>query len=89
MASFDANLNRKEKEQTDLDLNDYVPEGVEAIIPYRGSATEVLKQLIGGLRSGMSYCGSRTIEELKGKRNFIRITAAGLKESHPHTINMI
>lgn len=65
-------------------FDEMVPEGVEAIVPYRGSVREVLNQLVGGLRSGMSYCGSRTIDELHEKSEFVQITWAGRRESLPH-----
>ncbi len=64
----------------------FVPEGVEGRVPYRGSVSEIVYQLTGGLRSGMGYCGKRTIEELRTNSEFIRITNAGLLESHPHDI---
>jgi IMP dehydrogenase len=64
-----------------------VPEGIEGQVPYRGPLAAVADQLIGGLRASMGYCGTRTIEELKNAR-FIQITAAGLKESHPHDVQM-
>ncbi|MDN5293625.1 MAG: dehydrogenase [Eubacteriales bacterium] len=63
-----------------------VPEGVEGRVPYKGPLSETIFQLVGGLRAGMGYCGCRTIEELKTKTRFIRITAAGLRESHPHDV---
>ncbi len=63
-----------------------VPEGIEGRVPYRGALSETVFQLIGGLRAGMGYSGARTIEELKTKTRFIRITAAGLRESHPHDV---
>ena len=63
-----------------------VPEGVEGRVPYKGPLSDTIYQLIGGLRSGMGYCGTATIELLKEKGKFIRITGAGLKESHPHDI---
>lgn len=63
-----------------------VPEGVEGRVPYKGSLSDTVFQLLGGLRSGMGYCGTRTIQELKENGKFIRITGAGLKESHPHDI---
>ncbi len=64
----------------------FVPEGVEGRVPYRGSVSEIIYQLTGGIRSGMGYCGKRTIEELRTNSEFIRITNAGLRESHPHDI---
>ena len=63
-----------------------VPEGVEGRVPYKGPVSETIYQMMGGLRSGMGYCGCGTIEELRTKARFTQITAAGLKESHPHDI---
>ena len=65
-----------------------VPEGVEGRVPYRGTVSSVVHQLIGGLRASMGYVGAGNIEELKDKGKFVRITAAGLRESHPHDIQM-
>lgn len=64
----------------------FVPEGVEGRVPYKGPLSETVFQLMGGLRSGMGYCGCHTIDELRTKAKFVRITDAGLKESHPHDI---
>ncbi|MCI5703605.1 IMP dehydrogenase [Candidatus Pseudoscillospira sp. SGI.172] len=63
-----------------------VPEGVEGRVPYKGSASDTIYQMMGGLRAGMGYCGCATIQELQEKAQFMQITAAGLKESHPHDI---
>ncbi len=63
-----------------------VPEGVEGRVPYKGPLSDTVFQLLGGLRSGMGYCGTRTIPELKENGKFVRITGAGLRESHPHDI---
>ncbi|HZK17887.1 MAG TPA: IMP dehydrogenase [Clostridia bacterium] len=63
-----------------------VPEGVEGRVPYRGSLAETVYQLLGGLRAGMGYCGTKNIFELKTKTKFTRITNAGLRESHPHDV---
>ncbi len=63
-----------------------VPEGIEGKVPYRGSLTNVIYQLLGGLRSGMGYVGAATIEELREKANFVRISASGLRESHVHDV---
>ena len=63
-----------------------VPEGVEGRVPYKGAVSETIYQMMGGLRAGMGYCGCATIEELQTKSQFIQITAAGLRESHPHDI---
>jgi len=65
-----------------------IPEGIEGQVPYRGPLSAVAHQLVGGLRQTMFYTGARTIEELKQKGKFVRITSAGLKESHPHDIMM-
>lgn len=65
-----------------------VPEGVEGRVPYKGPLADTVYQLMGGLRSGMGYCGAATIEDLREKGQFVRITNAGLRESHPHDINI-
>ena len=66
----------------------FVPEGVEGRVPYRGSVAEIIYQMKGGIRSGMGYCGKHNIEELRTTSEFIRITNAGLVESHPHDISI-
>ena len=63
-----------------------VPEGVEGRVPYKGLTSETIYQLMGGLKAGMGYCGCHTIDELQSNAQFIQITAAGLRESHPHDI---
>lgn len=63
-----------------------VPEGVEGRVPYRGTLSNYVYQLVGGLRAGMGYCGTRTIEELRKNARFVRVSAAGVSESHPHDI---
>ena len=65
-----------------------VPEGVEGRVAYKGTVEDTVFQLMGGLRSGMGYCGTATIEELKENGRFIKISAASLKESHPHDIHI-
>jgi len=70
------------------DAKKLVPEGVEGRVPYKGSLSETVFQLVGGLRAGMGYCGAPNIEYLKRNAKFIRITSAGLIESHPHNINI-
>jgi IMP dehydrogenase len=92
MASLDANIDRNKREGNDLtqeEIEDYVAEGVEASVPYRGRAREVLTQLIGGLQSGMSYSGAHTVEEFQQKAVFVRMTGAGLKESGPHDVEVL
>jgi IMP dehydrogenase len=68
------------------DAKKLVPEGVEGRVPFKGPLADTVYQLMGGLRAGMGYCGARTIEELRKNAKFIRITSAGLRESHPHDI---
>ena len=63
-----------------------VAEGVEGRVPYRGRVEDVVYQLVGGLRAAMGYCGAKTIDELRQKGEFVKITSAGLTESHPHDI---
>ena len=65
-----------------------VPEGVEGRVPYKGPVSDTVFQLLGGIRAGMGYCGCQTIEELQAKAQFVRITNAGLRESHPHDISI-
>ena len=92
MASLAANIERNKREGNDLtreEIEDYVAEGVEAAVPYRGRAREVLTQLVGGLQSGMSYSGAHTIEEFQEKAIFIRMTGSGLKESGPHDVEVL
>jgi IMP dehydrogenase len=67
-------------------LNKLVPEGIEGRVPYRGTLAAMVYQLVGGLRSGMGYCGTRSITELQQKARFIRISGAGLRESHVHDV---
>jgi IMP dehydrogenase len=69
------------------DIKKLVPEGISGRVPYRGKLIEVMFQLIGGLRAGMGYCGAPTIDKLKGAR-FVRITSAGVRESHPHDVTI-
>ncbi|MAO31888.1 MAG: IMP dehydrogenase [Crocinitomicaceae bacterium] len=69
------------------DINKLVPEGISGRVPYKGDLIEVMHQIIGGLRAGMGYCGAETIEKLKGTK-FVRITSAGVRESHPHDVSI-
>ncbi len=93
MASLKANLARKAREgESDIskeEIEEYVSEGVEAAVPYRGSTREIIKQLVGGLQSGMSYTNAHNIEELYEKAQFVRITSVGLRESHPHDVEVM
>lgn len=92
MASLTANVDRKSLEKgkiADDDWAEVVPEGVEAMVPYRGSVKDILYQLVGGLRSGLSYAGAASIEELWERAEFIRITSGGQRESASHDVNLI
>ncbi len=93
MASLAASIGRKSKEtgsvSFDDDLNDYVAEGVEAMVPYKGTITDILKQLTGGLRSGLSYCGAHTIPQMQENAEFIKMSRAGFAESQPHDVSLM
>jgi len=93
MASFYASLGRKTKENGTIsiedDLNDYVAEGVEAMVPYKGSVVDIVKQLKGGIRSGLSYCGVTTINEMQENAEFVKISSAGFAESQPHDVDVM
>ncbi len=69
------------------DIKKLVPEGIVAQVPYKGTLAEVIYQLVGGLKAGMGYCGAHNIEELRGAK-FVKITAAGMAESHPHDVSI-
>ena len=69
------------------DIKKLVPEGIVGRVPYKGNLAEVIHQYIGGLRAGMGYCGAASIEELQEAR-FVRITSSGVRESHPHDIQI-
>ncbi|BDQ30124.1 MAG: IMP dehydrogenase [Nitrosopumilus sp.] len=93
MASLAASIGRKSKEtgsiSLDDDLNDYVAEGVEAMVPYKGTVTDILKQLTGGVRSGLSYCGAHTITQMQENAEFIKMSRAGFAESQPHDVSLM
>ena len=65
-----------------------VPEGIEGRVPFKGAVADTVFQLLGGLRAGMGYCGVKDIDELMNNTRFIRVTSAGLKESHPHDVTI-
>jgi IMP dehydrogenase len=96
MASLGAAIGRRavelgedESAESPEDWDKVVPEGVEAVVPYRGHVQELLYQLVGGLRSGLSYGGAFTIKQLQDNAEFIEITPAGMRESHSHDVNRI
>ena len=93
MASLAASIGRKSKEtgsfSFDDDLNDYVAEGVEAMVPYKGTVVDILKQLSGGVRSGLSYCGAHSISQMQENAEFIKMSRAGFAESQPHDVSLM
>jgi IMP dehydrogenase len=74
--------------QKDAASDKLVPEGIEGQVPYKGTATTVIHQLVGGLRAAMGYTGNGTVEDMRTRANFVRITGAGLKESHVHDVQI-
>ena len=93
MASLGAARRRKSKETTqsdaDDDLNDYVAEGVEAMVPYKGTVLDILVQITGGIRSGLSYCGGHDIKQMQNNAEFIKMSRAGFAESQPHDVDVL
>jgi IMP dehydrogenase len=93
MASMTANIAKKEidnKKQVDQDdLDDITAEGVESLVPFKGKASEILKQLLGGIKSGLYYSGANNLENLRSNSEFVKITKAGLEESKPHHVDVI
>ena len=93
MASLAASMGRRSKETGTFeladDLNDYVAEGVEAMVPYKGSVTEIITQITGGIRSGLSYCGASNIKQMQENAEFIKISRAGFAESQPHDVDIM
>jgi IMP dehydrogenase len=90
MASVGASMKRGAPEsEDDSALLDYVAEGIEAFVPYRGDSHEIVTQLVGGVRSGLSYCGAITLAELRQNASFVRLSPAALKESYPHDVESI
>jgi IMP dehydrogenase len=92
MASLSANIDRRRLDKAELAIEEWgevVPEGVEATVPYKGAVADVIYQLVGGLRSGLSYAGARTIDELWQVAEFIRITPSAMQESRPHNVELI
>jgi IMP dehydrogenase len=76
----------QEREVARGEISKLVPEGIEGRVPYKGQLADLVAQLVGGLRSGMGYCGCENIEELQQQGRFVRITSAGLRESHVHDV---
>ena len=88
MGSIAAMENGSKDRYFQTDAKKLVPEGVEGRVPYKGHASETIYQLLGGLRSGMGYCGTASIPLLKENGRFVKITSAGLRENHPHDIQI-
>ncbi len=88
MGSIAAMENGSKDRYFQADAKKLVPEGVEGRVAYKGTVEDTVFQLMGGLRSGMGYCGTRTVEDLKQNGRFVKISAASLKESHPHDIHI-
>ncbi|MBP5188279.1 MAG: IMP dehydrogenase, partial [Fibrobacterales bacterium] len=70
------------------DEKKYVPEGIEGRVAYKGALRDTIYQLVGGIRSGMGYCGALDLEQLRANAQFVQITAASLRESHPHDVTI-
>jgi IMP dehydrogenase len=90
MGSLEAmQLGSKDRYFQDMeeDIKKLVPEGIVAQVPYKGTLSEVIYQLVGGLRAGMGYCGAHDLDQLKSAK-FVRVTAAGVVESHPHDVTI-
>ena len=84
--SSSAHATGSRQRPSDRGTGKLVPEGVEGRVPYKGPLAPFVSQLVGGLRAGMGYCGTRNIEELRTRTRFILVSAAALQESHPHDI---
>lgn len=80
---------RSRYSQTETPHDQLVPQGIEGVVPYAGTVRKVMIQLCGGLRAALGYCGCKTIKELKERAQFVRVTAAGLSESHPHDVKIM
>jgi len=89
MAGYGANLSNRERQRMNDDIFNIVPEGVEAVVSYKGPVGAIIKQLVGGLASGISYCGGHSVAELQRNAQFIRITGAGKQESGSHDVQVL
>jgi IMP dehydrogenase len=76
-------------QDAEMNVDKLVPEGVEGRVPYKGSAVWVMQQLLGGVRASMGYTGCATVEELRTRTQFVEITAAGMRESHVHDVQIV
>ena len=89
MAGYGANMSKQEKENIRSDIFDIVPEGVEGLVQYKGPTKDIIKQLSGGLKSGISYCGAHSIKGMQDNSEFMKITGSGMRESKSHDIHKI
>lgn len=93
MGSFGAMLanegSRKRYAQASAKADDLVPQGIEGMVPYVGTVRKVMTQFCGGLRASLGYCGCRSVEELRQKGKFVRVSAAGVREAHPHDVKIV
>ena len=87
--SSDRYFQELEKEDPIAAAEKLVPEGIEGRVPFKGPLSAVIHQLMGGLRAAMGYCGARTIEDLRTRSEFVEITAAGIRESHVHDVQIV
>ena len=87
-AMFKGSADRYFQDNNSGNINKLVPEGIEGMVPYKGSVLTILYQMAGGLRSAMGYCGCRTIDQMREKAEFVEITAAGWRESHVHDVKI-
>jgi IMP dehydrogenase len=76
-------------QDSEMNVDKLVPEGVEGRVPYKGSAVSLMQQLIGGVRASMGYTGCATVEELRTRTQFVEITSAGIRESHVHDVQIV
>ena len=92
MGSLDAmkagSADRYFQDNNQGNIDKFVPEGIEGMVPYKGPLAQIIYQMIGGLRSSMGYCGCRTIDEMRTRAQFVEITAAGWRESHVHDVKI-
>ena len=87
-AMFKGSADRYFQDNNSGNLDKLVPEGIEGMVPYKGSVLTILYQMAGGLRSAMGYCGCQTIDQMREKAEFVEITAAGWRESHVHDVKI-
>ena len=87
-AMFKGSADRYFQDNNSGNLDKLVPEGIEGMVPFKGSVVTILYQMAGGLRSSMGYCGCRTIDEMRSRAEFVEITAAGWRESHVHDVKI-